>query len=107
MGSRHLAGNRSIIASAFLVTYLVRPAPTGVLDSYERPTSRGVTWSVEVEGNGNKTSGNKACDIAMVKPQPFASSLHSTFTKRSHSARSMQLKSPCSLSNEQFSCSQS
>ncbi len=55
----------------------------------------------------NKTSGNRACDIAMVKPPAIASSLLLTFIKRSHSARSMQLKSPCSLSNERFLCSQS
>jgi hypothetical protein len=48
----------------------------------------------EVQESGNETSGNGACDIAMVKPHPIASSLHLTVIKRSHSARSMQLKSP-------------
>jgi hypothetical protein len=72
-----------------------------------RPHVAGAAETVEVQEFGNGTSGNGACDIAMVKPHPIASSLHLTVIKRSHSARSMQLKSPYSLSNERFSCSQS
>jgi NAD(P)-dependent dehydrogenase (short-subunit alcohol dehydrogenase family) len=47
------------------------------------------------------------CSRALVKQPAIVSSLHLAFIKRSHSARSMQLKSPCSLSNERFFCSQS
>ena len=41
------------------------------------------------------------CSRALAKPLAIAS----TFITRSHSARSMQLESPCSLSNERFLCS--
>jgi hypothetical protein len=95
----------SVNTSAFLVTYLVRLPTTGLSGQVRTPHVAGVP--VEVQKFGNKTSGNRACDIPVVKPHPIACSLHLTFIKRSHLARSMQLMSPCSLSNERFFCSQS
>jgi len=54
----------------------------------------GVAQTVEVQTFGNKTSETGLAIFGLVKPPAIASSLHSTFIKRrSHLARSMQLKS--------------
>jgi hypothetical protein len=58
----------SVNTSAFLVTYLVRLPTTGLSGQVRTPHVAGVP--VEVQKFGNKTSGNRACDIPVVKPHP-------------------------------------
>ena len=58
----------SVNTSAFLVTYLVRLPTTGLSGQVRRPRVAGVP--VEVQKFGNKTFGNRACDIPVVKPTP-------------------------------------